>query len=199
MTDTIQDLQANIDRQLGRPDADHTPSQRTRQWATWRLEQLTPRLKRVTRPDAYHAFLVGYLEAEAEKFTLTRQADGDDANDILDGTPYESLRDTAVCTCNGRFAHRCELKQGRLPREIDTASDIDTGIERFRHGHGGRPIALLEAREAYWELVADVERQLRTILMHLSMDSIPRETDWPDATDDASKTTPPQSTTATTE
>lgn len=169
----IQQLQDDIDLDL---KADNLISDETKQWAIARLQDLHTDIHRVTRENAYEDFLLAYLQEEREKFKLYKQ---DAPNDeVLEGTPYDEVREQPVCLCDGRTAHRCPLKRGVLPREVRNAADIDDGIRAFRGVHSGNPIALTDGQDAWAEEVAAVLADLRTIGAALSNDSIPTSVHW---------------------
>lgn len=152
---------------------------RTEQYANWKLTQIRPKLQRVKRETAYEDFLLRHLESEREKFRLYRQ-DGE-REEILDGTPYDELREEPVCTCNGKRSHQCPLKRGILPREVREAGDLDEGIRQFAANHDGNPVVLYDAQDAFESLVGAVEKELRELLSVLTLDTIPPNTGWPDA------------------
>jgi len=175
--DHLESLRDDVDRQFKR--ASRNVSIETKQWANQKLTELTPRLHEVTREDAYEDYLLDSIQAEAEKFQLYTEFQDSDLGrqEFVADTYYDELRDRPVCTCDGKHGHKCPLKLRELPREIRRADDLDAGIREFRAGHRGRPIALLDAQQAFAAKVAHVEQELRTLLSVLSSDEIPADTD----------------------
>lgn len=180
--DEFDSLRDQVNKQFRR--ASNNVSYRTKQYANWRLTQLRPQLAEVSRKNAYESFLIDQIQAEKERFQLYREyrREGTDEKEgFLEGTYYDDFRESPVCTCDGKHAHKCPLKRGSLPREVRTADDIDAGIRAFRDVHDGRPIVLLDAQEEWAEKLADVERELRDLIAILSTDTIPDDAEWPAA------------------
>lgn len=168
----------NLEKDILDEFNDKSGSFETQQYANWRLTQMRPKIQRVKRDTAYEDFLLRHLEAEREKFHLSRK-DGEE--DLLDGTPYDELRKEPVCTCDSKLSHRCPLKRGILPREVNEADDLDEGIRQFAANHDGNPVVLYDAQDAFESLVGEVEKELRELLSALTLDTIPPNADWPGA------------------
>jgi hypothetical protein len=172
------DLRKDVDRQFRR--ASRKVSMETKQHVNRRLTDLRPKIHAVCREDGYEDHLIDSIQREKERFQLYRRFQNTDVEDgaaFLADTPYDEFRTQPVCTCDGKHAHRCPIKLGRLPREIRDADTIDAGIRDFQGVHGGRPLALLDAQDTFAEKQAAVEEELRTCLAILSTDEIPEDDD----------------------
>jgi hypothetical protein len=174
MRDRFEALLDQTERQFRR--ASSQVSLATKQYANRRLTEITPQIERVGRENAYQDFLLDHIQQEKEQFQLHREfrdADIEDEAEFLSNRYQDALREKPVCTCSGKFAHNCPLKQGRLPIEVRQASDIDDGIREFKASHSGQPLVLLDAQREFAALIADVEADLRDLIAVLTTDEIP--------------------------
>lgn len=174
--DRFDALYDDVQRQFRR--ASSQVSIETKQYANRRLTEITPRIERVQRENAYQDFLLDYIQAEAEKFQLFvefRKSDVDDKEEFLDGRYYDDFREDPVCLCDGKMGHSCPLKTKRLPWEVRDADNIDDGIREFKGNHSGQPVVLLDAQREFAKLVASVEQDLRDLLSVLASDEIPEQ------------------------
>ncbi|QZP37079.1 hypothetical protein [Halobaculum magnesiiphilum] len=156
----------------------------TKQYANRRLTEITPDLQRISRPNAYQDFLLDQIQAEKEKFQLAKRFDRSDAEskaEFLADEYYEELREDPVCTCDGKHAHKCVLKRGKLPIEVRNADNIDEGIREFRAEHNGRPLVLVDAQDEFAAFVGEVEAELRELIAVLTTDEIPDDAASTDA------------------
>lgn len=142
---------------------------RVKMWAKGELAELRPHLAEVRRDGAYQDFLLSYIQREAVK--MKARLNGDPYDHPFDGT-----RDQPVCTCDGA----CPLKREELPKEFRDAPTIDEGARRFRHAHPGHPIVVDDGRQAYAQLVGDVEDSLVRIVVGLANNCTPGDEEWPD-------------------
>lgn len=181
MMDRFEALVDQVERQFRR--ASSNVSYQTKRYANYRLTQITPDLQRITRENAYQDHLLDQIQAEKEKFQLYKRFEdsaAENAEEFLEDEEfYSEFRKKPVCTCNGKHAHKCPLKRGRLPREIRMADDIDDGIREFRAVHNGRPLVLLDAQDDFASLVASVEFDLRDLIAVLATDEIPDDAEGP--------------------
>lgn len=173
--DWLESLQDEVLTQFRRPSV----SRETKQYANWRLQQHRALFEEVTRENAYEEFLLRELQAAKDRFQLYKRDDEDGT--LLEESPYDEYRTRPVCTCDGKYAHRCPLKKGRLPREVREADDIDDGLREFRGNHNGSPTALDDAQSAWAERLGAVEHHFRDLLAILSSDEIPDDVEWPGA------------------
>ncbi len=177
--DHLESLRDDVDRQFKR--SSRAISVTTKYWANRKLTEITPRLRSVTRENAYEDYLLDAVQAEAEKFRHYVEFQDADASrdEFLDSIHYDELRERPVCTCTGQHAHKCPVKLGKLPREVRVAEDIDDGLREFRANHNGRPLVLMDAQDQFAAKVADVERELRSLLSVLTSDEIPDDEEVP--------------------
>lgn len=152
-TRDIEDVYDAVNRRYRHADLDPE----TKQWAADHLREIQADLDQVLAgPVGFQDFLLTYLGREVEKF----QADD------VDAVPYETLRETPLCTCRD---FQCELKRGKLPKEIRAAGTLFDGIRRFKQTHTGDPIVLEGsedapgARQAWAEKRAKVWYVLRVL------------------------------------
>lgn len=180
--DRFDGLLDQVERQFRRASSE--VSLETKLYANKRLTEITADIQKVTRENAYQDYLLDELQAEKEKFQLFvefRQSDVDDEGEFLAGRYHDELRERPVCTCGGKFGHRCPLKRGRLPREVRTAQNVDDGIREFKASHGGQPLVLLDAQEEFAAFVGEVEQDLRELLAVITTDEIPSDASVPSA------------------
>lgn len=168
----LSSLLEQVNKQFRKPST----SYQTKQYANWRIQEIRADFDKATRDNADTDFLLSYIQAECEKFKLSRK-DGDKEK-TLEESYYDEVRENPVCTCDNKLSHQCPLKRGILPREVRKADSIDDGIRKFRANHNGNPIVLQDAQAEWAELVGRVETELRDILSALSSDEIPPESDW---------------------
>lgn len=171
----LSSLLEQVNKQFRKPST----SYQTKQYANWRIQQIRAEFDKATRENAYIDFLLSYLQAEREKFKLSREEG--DPEELLKESYYDEVREDPVCTCDDKLSHQCPLKRGILPREVRKADNIDDGVRKFRANHNGNPIVLQDAQEEWAELVGRVEQDLRDILSALSSDEIPPGSDWTDS------------------
>jgi hypothetical protein len=135
-------------------------------WADRQMERIQADLDLVRRgDDGYADFLATHVSREHERYTY----DGDPAN-----APYETLRDAPLCTCRD---YGCPLKEGRLPRELREADDLQTAIREYTLDHEGDPVVLDNesddapgARQAWSDKRARVFSVLRTVELFTAPD-----------------------------
>lgn len=103
----------------------------TKLWADREMESIQADLDLIQRgQDGFEDFLATYVAREYERLHY----DGDPEH-----APYDSLRQTPLCTCRD---HGCPLKDGRLPRRIRQADDLHTAIREWTLDHSGDPLVL---------------------------------------------------------
>jgi hypothetical protein len=122
-------------------------------WALEALDERAADRQRVLRSGGYGGFVLEYIQREAEAFT-------DDERECTE----------ALCSCRNT---ECPLLQRTLPAPLLEADSIDAGIREFRQTHRGNPRVLGEAQQAWGDLVTGVEQDLRSIMLHLSDETIP--------------------------
>lgn len=171
--DWLDSLQEEVLLKLRRP----TISYETKQYVNHRLREERSIFERITRENAYEDFLLTHVQAEREKYLLYKR-DGE-VEENLSESPYDAVRENPVCTCDGKRAHQCPLKQGHLPREVRKADNLNDGIREFRAAHTGNPIVLQDAQESWADLIGEAEHILRDLLAILTSDEIPDDADWP--------------------
>lgn len=174
--DRFDALLDDVERQFRRSSSQISVD--TKAYANRRLAEITPRIERVQRENAYQDFLLDHIQAEAEKFQLYiefRDSDIEDDSEFVAGRYYDELREHPVCLCDGKMAHHCPLKQQKLPWEVRNAEDIDDGIREFKANHPARPVVLLDAQREFSKLVAAAERDLRELMSVLTSDEIPSD------------------------
>lgn len=186
--DRFEGLVDQVERQFRR--ASSNVSYATKAYANRRLTEITPDLQRITRANAYQDFLLDQLQAEKEKFQLYKRFQRSDADSIeafLEDEYYDELRQRPVCTCDGKHAHKCPLKRGKLPFEVRNADDIDDGIREFKAEHNGRPLVLVDAQDKFATHVANVEADLRDLIAVLATDELPPDAQEATAGDQATE------------
>lgn len=127
-------------------------------WADRQMDQIQADLDQIDRGDeGYKDFLASFVSREYER----TQFDEDDEH------PYDTLRETPLCTCRD-FA--CPLTEGRLPAPIREADDLESAIREFVMDHAGDPLVLDHdgdadpgARQAWSRKKARVWSVLRAI------------------------------------
>jgi hypothetical protein len=139
-----------------------------KRWALSALEERASDRQRVLRDGGYEDFVLEHIQREAERFT------SDDGE-----------RTEPVCSCRDT---ECPMKQRTLPAQLQEVDSIDAGIRAFRQEHRGNPRVLGEAQQAWGDLVAGAEQDLRTIMLHLSDETIPTGAE---AGDDSTPSTSP--------
>lgn len=182
MIDRFEALTEQVERQFRR--ASSNVSYRTKQYANYRLTQITPDLQRISRTNAYQDYLIDHIQKEKERFQLYKryqESTVENKEEFLEKQYYDEFRENPVCTCGGKHAHKCPLKRGKLPREVTEADDIDDGIRQFRSVHNGRPLVLLDAQDDFASYVGEVEHELRDLIAVLATDEIPEDAEWPGA------------------
>lgn len=104
-------------------------------WVSGHLQRIQPDLDLVLRgDDGYKDFLLAFVQREVERARPL------DFYPSIDDSPYTSVRDAPICTCTYRG---CDLKDGRLPGEIRSATDTFRGIRAFQQVHRGLPVVLV--------------------------------------------------------
>lgn len=158
---TVQDLLDDIRRLIRDANVDGD----VKRSAIADLQELDPQIDRVTNDDRYRDFLLQELQASRERYQIYCAENTDER---LEASPYDEVRTEPVCTCSGRYAPRCPLKRGELPREIRTADTLAEGIREFRMNHNGNPLVLTSAQQRWSEEVAEVQTELRKLVSRLS-------------------------------
>ncbi|NHX37814.1 MULTISPECIES: hypothetical protein [Halolamina] len=182
MHERFEALLDQVERQFRRASSQVSLS--TKRYANRRLTEITPKIERVGRENAYQDFLLDHIQQQKEQFQLYREfrdADTEDEEEFLSTRYQDALREKPVCTCSGKFAHNCPLKEGKLPIEVRNDSDIDDGIREFKASHSGQPLVLLDAQQEFAGLIADVEADLRDLIAVLTTDEVPADAPEADA------------------
>ncbi len=112
------------------------------------LREIRGDLNDVITQDGREAFVLRYLQQEAERFRADEET--------LDALEADEPRTRPLCTCRDSG---CALKEGRLPVIVQEASTLQQGIRRFRHEHMGDPVVLDDAEG---ELDSKIERVMQT-------------------------------------
>jgi len=176
MHERFEALLDQVERQFRR--ASSQVSLETKRYANRRLTELTPKIERIGRENAYQDFLLDHIQEQKEQFKLYKQfrdSDIEEAETFLEDHYQDALRERPVCSCSGKFAHNCPLKTGQLPIEVRNAEDIDDGIREFKASHSGQPLVLLDAQREFAKLVGDVEQDLRDLIAVLTTDEVPAD------------------------
>lgn len=150
--DSLSALRKDIHDHLLDPSVDT----KVKQWARRRLAAIREDYERVTRPGAYHDFVLEYIQREATKYKAHLRNSPQDH-------PYDGTRERAICGCD----ETCALKREELPKEV-ADHGVDRGTKEFRHAHSGHPIVLDEARRKFGSLVGDVEDALTVVMVGLA-------------------------------
>lgn len=140
------DLQYHVNRiydQLA--DADRTLPVELKAAVHKEMAAIDGRLEAMTADDGHVEFALDYISREAEAWR----------DDDLD---QDEQRDDPPCTCGDRW---CDVKWGRLPKEVKEAPTLEVGTRRFHQSHDGRPNVLFEARDAYHDERGDLMAVVR--------------------------------------
>ncbi|EMA45232.1 hypothetical protein [Halobiforma nitratireducens] len=121
----------------------------------------------VLSDEGFLDFLAAYISREHTK--LQAERDGKPEH-----YPYEETRTRPLCTCSDRY---CELKEGRVARQIREADDPLEALRRFDHDHNGEPLVLHDAKEEYARRYGEIEQTYRRIMICGDHDIHPDELD----------------------
>lgn len=162
MTNTdseISSLSRDITREFRRKGTDLE----TKQWASRQIRAIGTDMELLNKPEGYRDFLLDYINRELTRWRASSPED-------LEETPYDEPRSDRLCTCR---KEECPIQQGRIPREIRTASSFYRGVREFKQKHRGDPIVLADAREKWAEKRNHVKSRLRLVLSALANNQIP--------------------------
>lgn len=153
--ETIEELLFEVNTERIR---EHPPE--IKRWADMMLREFETELSRVTGTQAHQDYILTHIKREKTK--LQEPADSP-------RNPYDEGRERPLCTCG----LECAIQSAEEPAEFRECDDLDTAIRAFKRSHPGHPIVLDEARERYYETVAEVRDLLRQLLIAYEHDEIP--------------------------
>lgn len=131
------------------------------------LRYINRTIRRDSTPDALSAWAAAQLRPIDR--AKQRLQDGPDAyRDLLrQRLAHDRAAGYQVCTCDQL---NCRVKQGRLPKRVADAADVDRAIAAFAAQHPGQPLGLFRGQRAMADLVAEVRDRLRTVYVVLESD-----------------------------
>jgi len=138
---------------------DVTATEVTR-WVDMMLREIETQVLRVIGERAHQDYILTHIKREKTK--LQQPTDSRK-------NPYNKDRERPLCTCG----LECAIQSADEPAEFKEIDDLDEAIRAFKRSHPGHPIVLDEAREAYYEEVAEVRDILRELVLALMHDEIP--------------------------
>jgi hypothetical protein len=133
-----------------------------KRWVDSELRRHAAPIRRVSGEKVFQNFVLTYIKREKVKF----QEPADSRQN-----PYDEARERPLCTCN----EDCAIKAADQPVEFRRYENLDAAIRAFKRSHPGHPLVLDDARDAWYELVSDVEELLRLLLNALIDNEIPSE------------------------
>jgi len=151
----IEELLTEINTERIRP---HPPE--LKRWADRMLREYETKLQRVLGENAHQDYLLTHIKREKTKLQVPANSPQN---------PYDEERDTPLCTCG----LECAIQSAEEPVEFRRNDDLDTAVRAFKRSHPGHPIVLDEARDAYYEDVAEVRDVLRLLMVAFQHDEIP--------------------------